>query len=142
MVFLWEYLLVWQAEYLKVQYNKNFFASFLVRILLYRSICFGNTLGTTEVPSTCALFVDFSTTEVPIMIHGHILRVEITLCIYKSHSCVLKSHFAFRSYTCTCVHHSMRVNIIHKSDFYTYSGVLTRMSVMITLIRVNITICV
>jgi hypothetical protein len=46
-----------------------FFPYFSVRILYYRSICFSNTLGTTEVLGTCALFVDFSTTEVPRMLH-------------------------------------------------------------------------
>jgi hypothetical protein len=52
------------------------------------------------------------------------LRVEITRC-------VRKSHFAFRNFTRTCVHYSMRVNITHKSDFYTQSMVL---SVMITFV--------
>jgi hypothetical protein len=77
------------------------------------------------------------------------LRVKSALYVYKSYSCVLKSHFAFRNYTRTCVHHSMRVNIIQKIDFYNQSVVLIRMSVIITfvsviitLIRVIITFCV
>jgi hypothetical protein len=39
------------------------------------------------------------------------LRLEITLSVYKSHSFVFKSHFAFRNYTRACEHHIMRVNI-------------------------------
>jgi hypothetical protein len=94
------------------------------------------------------------------------MRVEIALCIYKSHSCVLKSHFLCRNYTracvhhtmsvkitlCVwtshyaCVHHSMHVNITLKSDFYTQSVVLTRMNVIkwveITVVRIAITLCV
>jgi hypothetical protein len=75
--------------------------------------------------------------------------VEIVLRIYKSQFRVLKSHFTFRNYTRACVHHSVRVNITHKSDFYTQSVVLIRMSVIITfvsviitLFHVNITLCV
>jgi hypothetical protein len=73
---------------------------------------------------------------------NHNLRVEIAFYVYKSHSCVLKSHFAFRNFTLTCVHHNMRVNITHKSHFYTQSIIITFVSVIITLIRVNITLCV
>jgi hypothetical protein len=47
-------------------------------------------------------------------------RVEISLCVYKSHSCVLKSHYAFRNYTCTCEHHTMRVNITLCRDSRNY----------------------
>jgi hypothetical protein len=56
---------------------------------------------------------------------------------------------SFKNYTCACVHHSMRVSVTHKSEFYTQSVVLTRMSaiiifvsIIITLIHVNITLCV
>jgi hypothetical protein len=35
---------------------------------------------------------------------NHTLRVEITPYVNKSHSCVLKSHFAFRNYNRACVH--------------------------------------
>jgi hypothetical protein len=71
---------------------------------------------------------------------NYTLRVEIPLYVFKSHSCVLKSHFAFRNYTRVCVHHSVRVNITHKSDFYTQSVFLTRMCVMITFVSVIITL--
>jgi hypothetical protein len=40
-----------------------------------------------------------------------VIRVNIALCVYKSHSCVLISHFAFQNYTCACDYHIMRVNI-------------------------------
>jgi hypothetical protein len=73
---------------------------------------------------------------------NHTLRVVITLYVNKSHSCVLKSHFAHRNYTRACVHHSIRVNITHKSNYYTQSVVLTSMSVIITRIRVNIALYV
>jgi hypothetical protein len=62
-------------------------------------------------------------------------RIEITFCVQKLHSCMCSSQYA-------CGHHK-------KSDFYTQSVVVTRMSVpitfvsvIITLIRVNITLCV
>jgi hypothetical protein len=59
---------------------------------------------------------------------NHTLRVEITLCVYKSHS-------AFENcslhYTRACVHHSMRMKITKKIDLYTQSAVLTRISVII-----------
>jgi hypothetical protein len=44
------------------------------------------------------------------------LRMEITLYVYESHSCLLKSHFLFRNYTCACVHHTMHAcknNTLH-----------------------------
>jgi hypothetical protein len=57
---------------------------------------------------------------------------------------MLKSHFAFRNYI-----RSMHVKIKQKSDFYTQSVVLTRISVVttfvgviLTLILLNITLCV
>jgi hypothetical protein len=67
------------------------------------------------------------------------LRLEITLCVWKSHS-------TYIHLTRACLnHHSMRVNITYNSDFYTQSVVLTRMSliiafesVIITHIRVNV----
>jgi hypothetical protein len=37
------------------------------------------------------------------------LRVEIALYVYKSHTCVLQSHFAFKNYTHAGVYHTMRV---------------------------------
>jgi hypothetical protein len=65
--------------------------------------------------------------------------VEITLCFQKLHSCVCSSHYA-------CENHTMRVNITHKSDFYTQSVVSTGMSVIkcveIRVISVVITFCV
>jgi hypothetical protein len=42
---------------------------------------------------------------------NHTLRVKTTICVNKSHSCVLKSHFTFGNYSRACVYHSMRVNI-------------------------------
>jgi hypothetical protein len=65
---------------------------------------------------------------------NYTLRIEFTLYVDKSHSCVLKSHFSFRNYTRACVHHSMRMNITHKSDFYMQSVVLTHMCVIITFV--------
>jgi hypothetical protein len=78
------------------------------------------------------------------------LHVETAVCIYKSHSCVLKSHFAFRNYTraecgintyeChnhthTCQHHTVRVEI-------TLVCVEIRVvSVVLTFVRVKITLC-
>jgi hypothetical protein len=43
----------------------------------------------------------------------HTLRVDVTLYVYISHSCVLKSHIAFRNYTRACVHHSMYIITPH-----------------------------
>jgi hypothetical protein len=75
-------------------------------------------------------------------IGNYSLRVEITFCVWQSLS-------AFKNYSRACVHHSIRVNITHKSNFYKQSVVLTRMSVIITfvsviitLIRGNIALCV
>jgi hypothetical protein len=42
---------------------------------------------------------------------NHTKRVEITPYVNKSHSCVLKSHFAFHYYTRACDYHTMHVNI-------------------------------
>jgi hypothetical protein len=50
------------------------------------------------------------------------LRLEITLCVYKSHSCVFKSLFAYRNYTRASEHHILRSEI--------------------ALLHVNITLCV
>jgi hypothetical protein len=55
------------------------------------------------------------------------LHLEIELCVYKSNSRVLESHFAFRNYTRVCEHHIMPVNITFCVQ---------------KLVRVNITLCV
>jgi hypothetical protein len=41
--------------------------------------------------------------------HSYVLKLHS--CVLKSHSCVLKSHFAFRNFTRTCDHHNIHVNI-------------------------------
>jgi hypothetical protein len=40
-----------------------------------------------------------------------LIRVKIAPCVFKSHSCMLKSYFTFPNYTRACDHNTMRVNI-------------------------------
>jgi hypothetical protein len=78
-----------------------------------------------------------------IEINNHTLRVEITLCVWKS-------HFAFRNYTRTCVHHSMRVNItqewfLHAEcgfDTYECHNHFRECHNVMRVMRVNIALCV
>jgi hypothetical protein len=87
-----------------------------------------------------------------------LIRVNITLYVYKSNNYTLrvkftlyvwKLHSACRNHTFHSEITLVRVFIIQKSDLYTQSVVLTRLSVIITsvsviiiiiLIRVNITL--